>query len=340
MDVPPVQYVKTSDGYSIAYTMRGEGPPLVCLPFVFSHAQAVWSDSSASPLLRALASRFRVVYYDSRGQGLSQRGLPPDTSMDAFRLDLRAVLEKLRLDRPFLLAENNSAHVAAHFVADNPDRVAAMVLMHCPISFASNVAWTRSLVSQSWDFFLRMQVGLSAPMGTEETQRLLNRVEGLKARTTPADYLAMVDAFAKSDLSDLLPAIETPALILHPTGQSYVEQEESARVAAGLRNGRLAILGGPGFFGDPAQALDAIEGFFAETQAPPAAVEANVAHRLSSRELEVLRLVAAGKSNQEIADALVISLNTVLRHVSHIYDKTGAANRAEAASYATRRGLV
>ena len=62
--------------------------------------------------------------------------------------------------------------------------------------------------------------------------------------------------------------------------------------------------------------------------------------RLSEREVEVLRLIAAGKSNQEIADALVISLNTVLHHVSHILDKTGAANRTEAAAYAARRGLA
>jgi DNA-binding NarL/FixJ family response regulator len=62
---------------------------------------------------------------------------------------------------------------------------------------------------------------------------------------------------------------------------------------------------------------------------------------LSPREVEVLRLVAAGKSNQQIADRLVISPNTVLRHTSRIFRKTGgAANRVEAASSATRHGLL
>jgi len=61
---------------------------------------------------------------------------------------------------------------------------------------------------------------------------------------------------------------------------------------------------------------------------------------LSTREVEVLRLVAAGKSNPEIAAALVISRNTVLRHVNHILTKTSTANRVEAATYAHRRGLV
>jgi DNA-binding NarL/FixJ family response regulator len=61
---------------------------------------------------------------------------------------------------------------------------------------------------------------------------------------------------------------------------------------------------------------------------------------LSSRELEVLRLVAAGRSNPQIAEELFISLNTVQRHVSNILAKTGSANRTEAAVYARDRGLV
>jgi len=62
--------------------------------------------------------------------------------------------------------------------------------------------------------------------------------------------------------------------------------------------------------------------------------------RLSKREIEVLRLVAAGKSNRRIAEELTISTNTVDRHVSHILGKIGAANRAEAAAYAARQRLL
>ena len=61
---------------------------------------------------------------------------------------------------------------------------------------------------------------------------------------------------------------------------------------------------------------------------------------LTGREVEVLRLIATGHSNRAIAQALFISPNTVLRHVSNIFTKTGVANRAEAAAYATRHGLT
>jgi DNA-binding NarL/FixJ family response regulator len=61
---------------------------------------------------------------------------------------------------------------------------------------------------------------------------------------------------------------------------------------------------------------------------------------LTEREVEVLRLIAAGKTNLEIAEELVIAEGTARRHVANIYEKIGAANRVEAASYAAREGLV
>jgi non-specific serine/threonine protein kinase len=70
--------------------------------------------------------------------------------------------------------------------------------------------------------------------------------------------------------------------------------------------------------------------------AQPAASE----HGLTSRELEVLALVAAGRSNPEIAEALFISTRTAQTHVQHIFDKLDVSTRAEAAAYATKQGLL
>jgi DNA-binding NarL/FixJ family response regulator len=61
---------------------------------------------------------------------------------------------------------------------------------------------------------------------------------------------------------------------------------------------------------------------------------------LSEREVEVLRLVAAGKTNADVVDELVISINTVARHMTNIFNKTGAANRAEAAVFAVEHDLT
>ena len=61
---------------------------------------------------------------------------------------------------------------------------------------------------------------------------------------------------------------------------------------------------------------------------------------LSPRELEVLELLAAGRSNREIADQLVVALDTVKKHVSHLLDKLGAGNRTQAVARARELGLL
>jgi DNA-binding NarL/FixJ family response regulator len=75
-------------------------------------------------------------------------------------------------------------------------------------------------------------------------------------------------------------------------------------------------------------------------QPEAAGVPAALPGGLTGREAEVLRLIAAGRSNAQIADELVISQNTVIRHVSNIFAKTGAANRAQATAYAKDHGIA
>jgi len=60
---------------------------------------------------------------------------------------------------------------------------------------------------------------------------------------------------------------------------------------------------------------------------------------LSPREVEVLRLIAAGQTTREVADSLVLSMSTVERHITHIYTKIGARGRADATAYALLHGL-
>src|SRR5687768_11059713 len=99
MEPPPVQYVRTSDGYSVAYAVAGTGIPYVYMPFSFCHVQLAWEFPSTAPWLEELAGRFRLVQYDPRGSGMSSRGLSKDHTAEDMCLDLEAVVDQLALDR-------------------------------------------------------------------------------------------------------------------------------------------------------------------------------------------------------------------------------------------------
>jgi ATP/maltotriose-dependent transcriptional regulator MalT len=90
--------------------------------------------------------------------------------------------------------------------------------------------------------------------------------------------------------------------------------------------------------------LEAARDIFDRVGAAPdlARVSSNVRqrHGLSERELEVLQLVAAGRSNREIAAELVISEHTVARHLQNIYAKLGLSSRAAATAFAFEHELV
>ena len=109
----------------------------------------------------------------------------------------------------------------------------------------------------------------------------------------------------------------------------------------GLSPQQLKLINGSALFADITEGLPAIESFLSGL--PASSLQAGAsppdATPLSTRELEVLRLIAAGKSNTQIAEELVISINTVRRHVSNILDKTASANRAQAVAHARDHGI-
>ena len=98
-----------------------------------------------------------------------------------------------------------------------------------------------------------------------------------------------------------------------------------------------------------AMELDAARNVFEELGAEPDLVrldllsgagESGARHGLTPRELEVLRLVARGKSNREIARSLVISEHTVARHLQNIFTKLGVPSRTAAGAFAFEHDLV
>ncbi len=95
---------------------------------------------------------------------------------------------------------------------------------------------------------------------------------------------------------------------------------------------------------DPAIQQRLVAAVLDQAQQPPGepapAPRPDFPDELTPREVEVLKLIADGLSNREIADALVLSSATVKTHVNRIFYKTGARDRAQAVRYAYQHGLA
>jgi pimeloyl-ACP methyl ester carboxylesterase/DNA-binding CsgD family transcriptional regulator len=339
MDAPPVQYVRTRDGYDIAYGVCGAGPDLVITGAGLMHLQLAWQMPQLKDWLAALALRFRVIQIDLRGTGLSSRDLREDHKVEDYQLDLEAVVERLGLKRFILFGHSFlPTVVACQYAALNSERVTAVVLSATVSALSAQraPALFAAFPAQDWDIFVRTIVEVAnSPETPAQAHEML---ELFKQAYDQKDFLLMVAAANRFSFVELLPALQTPALVLITRDAPLYPQEESLRVAR-LAGAKLVSLDGKPSYGDAESGVRAIEAFLSEL---PASLRSTreVASGLSQREVEVLRLLAAGRSNQQIADELVISLNTVRRHVSNIFDKTGAANRAQATAYAKDHGIA
>jgi DNA-binding CsgD family transcriptional regulator len=166
------------------------------------------------------------------------------------------------------------------------------------------------------------------------------------------DFVRLARSARGYRLTDLLPKVKTPTLVLCYRNTALPTTLPTARrITSAIPGSELAILEGRRISdilcnsaNGPPPAMAVIEAFLA-TLPDPAGEQhggrnGDNTTRLSDRELEVLRLLARGGSNQQIAGELVISLSTVAKHVTSILTKTESANRTEAAAYAHKHRLV
>ncbi|HLF71564.1 MAG TPA: alpha/beta fold hydrolase [Dehalococcoidia bacterium] len=334
MDAPSVQYVTTSDGKNIAYAVCGEGRPFVVVPPLFNHVQYVWRYFPA--WYEGLARRFRLIVYDGRGQGLSSRGLDSSHSMAHWQLDLESVVHAAAPGPVVLMGAAYAGHLAIRYAVENPQRVAALVLnMVTPSMVDWAPSFFRDLSRENWDYFIET---IAQDLALEVTAG----VQALKESTTREEMEVSQRVIVPSNVQGILSSLRTPTIVISSREFVMIPPQRAAKLAASIPNAQFVLIGGKRLYGDADQGIAAIESFMAELPAPtaPRPVGDSPPDGLSAREVEVLRLVAAGRSNQQIADELVISASTVAKHVGSIFAKTGAANRTEAASYAHRNYLV
>src|SRR4051794_962718 len=329
------------EGRRLAYASVGEGPLLLFGGRWVTHLEDEWAQPAARTFFEELARTHRVVRYDRIGTGLSDRVLGTPPTIDSEARTLRAVADACGGGPATLFACSCARLAGATLASAEPSRFAKIVFFG---GYAARddipEATRRSLVDfvrVNWPLAAQMLAGLFVPRGSGPEIASLSHQQ---RRAADADVAAaFLDLDLTADLRALLPTLTMPALVLHRRGDRTVPIGRGRELASLLPNARFVPLGGDShlpWMDDRRELLRALTAFLDD--APR--LETNGDSPLTSRETEVLRLVATGHSNREIASSLVVSEHTVHRHVANILRKLAQSSRAGAAAHATRVGFI
>jgi pimeloyl-ACP methyl ester carboxylesterase/DNA-binding CsgD family transcriptional regulator len=328
-----VRFAEAADGVKVAYSMYGEGRPLI---FV-----ARWTYGLDYPvesgLIEPLAREALVVGFDRRGIGASQREIG-QLSLEATVSDVEAVRGATGFERIDLIGSHDGAIVAAAYAARWPERVRRLVLLSLCRSMTAvfrpaAMASLAEFVDVSWAGARRTMVAWALRGGSPEAlQWSVDMFGRMMSPEMAKRYILMLPTL---DCSEFLPRVSAPTLVVHRRDDASLGLDEARAAAALVPGSRLVVLEGSAPVWDDREAVaQQILKFLGEPEEPARA------GGMTERETEILALLAAGRSNQQIARELSISARTVERHIGNIYLKIGAHNRAEATTYAFQNGII
>ena len=271
---PRIQYTHTADGVSIAFWTLGQGVPFVHMPVLpWSHIQLEWQDPGFRRYYEREAERKRLIRYDGRGSGLSERNVA-DYSFDAHMRDLQAVVECLGVRRLVLLGPVNAGPVAIAYAARHPEAVSHLVLW-CPWAWGARAQAFQALREGDWELYTEAlaHVTLGGSTGEEAHRFAAFMRECATAETARAIYSAL----AEFDVATVLSQVRSPTLILQRREVLAVPGVEIAKgLASRIPDARLALLEGASlapWIGDEEAVLSAIDEFLGEGEEAPAVGE-------------------------------------------------------------------
>jgi class 3 adenylate cyclase len=270
---PTTSYAEAPDGVSIAYQIIGDGPiDLVCATGIWSNLEVMWDQPAWAHYLGRLARFSRLILFDMRGVGLSDRG-PGPPLLELQRDDVGAVMDAARSSTAVVYGGARAATMAMLFAATHPDRTRALVL-YAPVAktvSAPGFPHGKSPEEQE-EFFERFvkEVGtgrnlaLQAPSVANDPVFVgwWARFERLVA--SPSAYEELGRIFTDVDVRSVLPAIHVPTLVIHREGDKIVFARQARYVADSIEGATFVELPGEDHVpcvGDVDAIVDEVERF-------------------------------------------------------------------------------
>jgi DNA-binding winged helix-turn-helix (wHTH) protein/pimeloyl-ACP methyl ester carboxylesterase len=247
-----ISFCRSPDKINIAYAAVGSGPPLVKAANWLTHLEYDWESPVWSPLLQRLAERNRLIRYDSRGNGLSDR-VVPEISFEGFVRDLGAVVDAVQVDQFAILGISQGAAIALAYAAANPEKVSKLILYggyaegrnrRGSTEEADKARIFMSLLHHGWgdenSAFMRAFSSVYLPNGSPEQIKWFADLQ--RTTTTPENAALIRSTWDDIDVADLLPQIRVPTLVLHARHDNVVPLEQGRSMAATIPHARFVTL--------------------------------------------------------------------------------------------------
>jgi len=247
-----IRYCTTSDGVRLAYATTGSGPPLVKASNWLTHLDFEWGSPIWRHWYTALSRHHRLVRYDERGNGMSQRDVP-DVSFDTWVRDLETVVDAAGLDRFPLLGISRGGAIAIAYAVKHPERVTQLVLYGAfavgvnhygtPEQIEARRAFT-SLVRLGWGLnnpaFCKTFTCRFLPEATPEHEKWFDELQ--RVSTSPENAARLMERDGDIDVRPLLSQVRTPTLVIHCDHDHAVVPERGRLLAASIPGARYVSL--------------------------------------------------------------------------------------------------
>jgi pimeloyl-ACP methyl ester carboxylesterase/DNA-binding CsgD family transcriptional regulator len=339
-----------SGGVTVAWASAGKGPSLVKTSTWLTHLEYDWDSPVWRHWTQFLAEHFHYIRYDERGCGMSQWDLD-DLSNKHWLPDLGAVIEAAAPQQPFaLLGMSQGGATAIQYAVAHPERVSHLILYG---AYAQGVGRRDDseaekrynaileLTRQGWGrdnpVYRQLFTARFIPGATEEQVKWFNDL--CRRTTTPELAYRLLEARKTVDIVALLTQVSVPTLVMHARHDEIVPFSQGQLLASTIPDAKFVELDSANHIlleREPAwqrfkEEVLAFTGVVAVRDNP-------MFSTLSSREREILNLLARGLTNLDIGRELFISEKTVRNHVTSIFEKLGVHSRAHAIVLAKDNG--
>jgi DNA-binding SARP family transcriptional activator/pimeloyl-ACP methyl ester carboxylesterase len=251
-DMPRTRYVET-DGIHLAFQTVGSGPlDIVLVPGFVSHVERIWEDSRCRAWIAAVSHIGRLILFDRRGVGLSDRvGARP--TVEATAQDILAIMNAAGSRRALLIGSSEGGPGCIRFAVDHPDRLVGLILWASLAKGSFAPDYPFALTAEQYELWKRRLIGKWG--GAAEIETFAPSLAGdrqaeawwaglLRAASSPGAVTGLLEALRDTDVRHLLAKVSVPTLVLHRSGDRAVRPEAGRFLAEKIPGSRFVEVTG------------------------------------------------------------------------------------------------